>query len=91
MPSAIQCLQACLGSSGFSRAHRTLRALQASQPEKHVRSLARGSQPLTGRDFWETNRTLGLTPVCVGKGERKVSKEDSKREKREDIGESERS
>lgn len=32
MPSAIQCLHDCLGSSGFSLAHLTLRALQASQP-----------------------------------------------------------
>jgi len=45
---------------------------------------------LTGRDFRETNRTLGLTPACVGKEGRKVSKGDCKREKREDIGESER-
>ena len=33
MPRATQCLQLCLGSSGFSRAQRTLRALHASQPE----------------------------------------------------------
>jgi hypothetical protein len=32
MPRAMQCLQDVLGSSGFSLAHLTLRALQASQP-----------------------------------------------------------
>lgn len=30
----------------------------------------------------ETNHTLGLAPVCVGKGERQVSKGDSKMENR---------
>jgi len=64
----MQCLQACLGSSGFSRAHRTLRALQASQPGKHVRSLAWGPQ-VTDEEGFEGKKSYSGIDACVrGKG-----------------------
>jgi len=68
MPSAMQCLQACLGSSGFSRAHRTLRALQASQPGKHVRSLARDSPVTDGERILRNQSYSGIDACVRGKG-----------------------
>src|ERR1700757_3857571 len=70
----MQCLQVCLGSSGFSRAHRTLRALQASQPEKRVRS-PRPRFPIAGWEGLKGNESyFGIDACPRGKG-REISQQ----------------